>query len=146
MFENRKRKVQFTRSRPYKKNDNAHIEEKNRTVVRQYIGYQRFKHPQLADFLNDIYCSEWRLSMNYFVPSSKLMEKQRVGATVKKHYDKPKTPYERIMNMDNIPQKTKNDLTRQLKDLDPFELHKHILKKIKELHRLKRQLYNEFLT
>ena len=84
MFNDRKHKIQFTRSRPYKKNDNAHIEEKNWSVIRQYIGYERFEHPQLADFLNDIYCSEWRLFMNFFVPSSKLIEKERIGAAIKK--------------------------------------------------------------
>lgn len=144
MFENRKRKVQFTRSRPYKKNDNAHIEEKNWTVVRQYIGYERFDHPQLADFLNNIYTSEWRLFMNYFVPSSKLIEKQRIGAQIKKHYDTPKTPYERIMYMDEIPKKTKAELTREFKSLNPFDLQSKIMQNIKEFHRLKRSLNNEF--
>lgn len=144
MFENRKRKVQFTRSRPYKKNDNAHIEEKNWTVVRQYIGYERFDHPELADFLNHIYTSEWRLFMNYFVPSSKLMEKQRVGAKVIKHYDTPQTPYERILNMNVIPKKTKNELSKQFNCLNPFELQSEIMEKIKEFHHLKRSLNDEF--
>jgi len=144
MFENRKRKVQFTRSRPYKKNDNAHIEEKNWTVVRQYIGYERFDHPQLADLLNEIYTSEWRLFMNYFVPSSKLIEKQRVGAKVIKHYDIPKTPYERIMNMEEIPKKTKNELTRQFMSLNPFQLQSDMMKKIKEFHHVKHSLKDEF--
>lgn len=144
MFENRKSKVQFTRSRPYKKNDNAHIEEKNWTVVRQYIGYERFDHPQLADILNQIYSSEWRLFMNYFVPSSKLIDKQRIGAQIKKLYDRPKTPYERIIKMDDISKKTKSGLTRQFNSLNPFELQSKIMQKIKEFHRLKRSLNNEF--
>lgn len=144
MFENRKRKVQFTRSRPYKKNDNAHIEEKNWTVVRQYIGYERFDHPLLADYLNEIYTSEWRLFMNYFVPSSKLMEKQREGAKVIKHYDTPKTPYERIMNMEEIPKKMKNELSHQFMCLNPFKLQSEMMEKIKIFHKVKRSLNDEF--
>jgi hypothetical protein len=144
MFENRKQKVQFTRSRPYRKNDNAHIEEKNWTVVRQYIGYERFDHPQLADSLNEIYTSEWRLFMNFFVPSSKLMDKQRVGGKITKKYDKSKTPYERIMNMPEITNKTKNELTKLYKSLNPFVLHSKMMNKIKIFHQQKRGLNDHF--
>lgn len=60
-FQQRKHPVQFTRARPYKKNDNAHIENKNWTHIRQYLGYQRFDNPQLVDMLNDLYRNEWNL-------------------------------------------------------------------------------------
>jgi len=88
----RKRPVQFTRARAYHKNDNAHIENKNWTHIRQYIGYQRFDHPELVEMLNQIYTTEWRLYFNYFMPSVKLVEKERIGAKINKKYDQPKTP------------------------------------------------------
>lgn len=122
MFENRKQKVQFTRSRPYRKNDNVYIEGKNWTAVIQYMGYERFDHPLLAASLNEIYTSELRFFMNFFVPSSKLTDKKRVGAKITKQYDKPKTPYKRNMNMPEITNTTKNDLTKLYKSLNPFVL------------------------
>lgn len=80
--EQRKKPVQFTRARAYLKNDHAHLENKNWTHVRQYIGYQRFGQPEIVELLNRLYTSEWRLYFNYFIPSVKLIEKKRIGAKV----------------------------------------------------------------
>jgi len=91
-FTNRRSPVQFTRSRPYKKNVNAHIEEKNWSIIRQYLGYNRFDRLELVEELNKIYTSEWRLYMNFFRPCSKLQEKIRINGKMKKVYDAPKTP------------------------------------------------------
>jgi hypothetical protein len=126
----RKKPVQFTRSRAYQKNDNAHIENKNWTHVRQYLGYQRFDKPQLVDMLNDLYTSEWNLYFNFFIPSVKLIFKERVRSKIIKKYDKPKTPYQRLMESESIDQTTKNRLKEQFESLNPFELQKRMKSKI----------------
>jgi len=108
-FLNRKKNpVQFTRSRPYHKDDNSHIEQKNYTHVRQWLGYYRFDTPEIVPLLNDLYKSDdWRFFHNFFVPSVKLISKERIGSkTVKKH-DMPKTPYQRLLESKHIDSKTK---------------------------------------
>ncbi len=132
-FTHRKNPVKFTRSRPYKKNDNAHVEEKNWTLVRQYIGYQRMAQPHLADELNALYTSEWRMMMNYFIPSTKLLEKRREGEKIIKRYDVPKTPYQRVMEHSMIVPKTKRKLKQIFESLNPFVLQRAVEKKIKHL-------------
>jgi len=129
-FKNRKRPVQYTRSRPYHKNDNAHVEEKNWTLVRQYIGYQRLQKDNLADELNQLYLSEWRLFMNFFVPSTKLIEKRRVGAKIIKKYDSPKTPLQRLLESPLISSPAKDQLQKLLSKQDPFNLQRQIQRKI----------------
>jgi len=130
-FTNRKAPVHFTRSRPYKKNDNAHIEEKNWSIIRQYLGYNRFENVELVDELNQIYNSEWRLFMNFFRPSSKLQKKVRVNGIIKKVYDIPKTPYQRLLESDKIPADEKEKLKSQFVRLNPFKLQSEMVAKIK---------------
>jgi len=130
LTKHRKKPVQFTRARAYKKNDNAHIENKNWTNIRQYLGYQRFDKPELVDMLNNLYTSEWNLYFNFFIPSVKLIQKVRVGSKIIKKYDKPKTPFQRLMESDYIDQKTKDELKKQLESLNPFELQKRMKEKI----------------
>ena len=130
-FNLRPKPVHFTRSRPYRKNDNAHIEEKNWSIVRQYLGYNRFDDPELTGLLNDIYSNEWRLIMNFFRPAIKLIDKQRVGAKIKKIYDEPKTPYQRILKSRQISKKSKQELTLYYQTLDPFILQANMEIKIK---------------
>ncbi|MGE5315206.1 MAG: integrase [Acidobacteriota bacterium] len=132
-FTHRKRPVKFTRSRPYQKNDNAHVEEKNWTLVRQYIGYQRMATPDLAEELNELYTSEWRLMMNFFLPSTKLLEKRRDGEHLIKRYDTPKTPYQRVMEHPLIAPKTKRELTQLFESLNPFVLQHEVEIKIKHI-------------
>lgn len=132
-FSERKRPVQFTRSRAYHKNDNAHIEQKNWTHVRQWIGYQRLDHPDVVDLLNELYTSEWGLFHNFFSPSVKLIEKKRIGSKTIKIHDSPKTPYQRIMESDYIDDTTKKRLTKQLASLNPFLLRKEIELKLKKI-------------
>jgi hypothetical protein len=91
------RKIQFTRSRPYKKNDNAHIEQKNNTHVRQILGYVRYDTQEAVDAINDLYKNELRIFQNYFQPSVKLVKKIRIGSKVRKKYDAPQTPYQRLL-------------------------------------------------
>jgi hypothetical protein len=129
-FIDRKCPVQFTRSRPYHKNDNAHVEEKNWTLVRQYLGYQRFAQPHLAKLLDSLYCSQWRLLMNFFIPSTKLIAKKRVGAKIKKLYDEPQTPFQRLLLCPEIPESTKTKLQDTYSKLNPFILQNMMKKKI----------------
>jgi len=129
-YTDRPQPVKYTRSRPYHKNDNAHVEEKNWTLVRQYLGYQRFSKPNLAEQLNDLYCSQWRLLLNFFIPSTKLISKQRVGAKIKKVYDKPLTPFQRLLQCPEIPTTTKDYLNSVLSKLNPFILQKIVKNKI----------------
>ena len=129
----RKRPVQFTRSRAYQKNDNAHIENKNWTHIRQYLGFQRFDKVELVELLNDLYTSEWNLYFNFFIPSVKLIQKQRIGSKIIKKYDTPKTPYQRLMESDYVDLKTKRKLQNHFNSLNPFELQKRMKQKIKTI-------------
>jgi hypothetical protein len=132
-FTDRRRPVQFTRSRPYHKDDNAHIEQKNWTHVRQWIGYDRLDHPDMVPLLNKLYTTEWRLFHNFFCPSFKLIAKKRVGSKHIKHYDAPKTPFQRVMESPHVEESIKRKLTRQLEGLNPFVLRKAIDTRIRKV-------------
>ena len=130
-FTKRTRSVRFTRSRAYHKDDNAHVEQKNWTHVRQWLGYQRLDYPGVVNFLNDLYCNEWRLFHNFFCPSVKLISKERIGSKTSKHHDSPKTPFQRIMDSPHINASVKQSLSQQLKALNPFSLRKAMEIKLK---------------
>jgi len=130
-FSQRKQPVHFTRSRPYHKDDNAHIEQKNWTHVRQWLGYQRLDNPKVVPLLNNLYPHEWRLFLNFYCPSVKLLHKERIGSKTIKHHDSPKTPLQRILDSPSIPQQTKNTLSKQLEKLNPFVLRNAIEEKLK---------------
>ena len=132
-FTQRKPPVQFTRSRAYHKDDNAHVEQKNWTHVRQWLGYQRLDDPEVVPLLNNLYRQEWRLFHNFFCPSMKLLSKERVGSKTLKHHDPPKTPYQRIMESPHIPPNLKLDLSKQLEKLNPFVLREAMEKKLKTI-------------
>ena len=135
-FTERKQAVQFTRSRAYHKDDNAHIEQKNWTHVRQWLGYHRFGNPEIVPLLNKLYKSEWRLFHNFFCPSVKLIEKQRIASKTIKRYDKPKTPYQRIMESPDITDEVKKKLTDLFETLNPFLLRKAMEKRLKVIFQL----------
>lgn len=137
-FLNRKTPIQYTRSRPYHSNDNAHVEGKNWTHVRQWLGYRRFENPLIVDLLNDLYKKEWRLFHNFFMPSVKLQAKERIGSKIIKRHDSPKTPYQRILASKFVAPQTKQHLTQIFKTLNPFKLRKTIDKKIAIIHKLAR--------
>lgn len=142
----RKSPVEFTCSRAYKKNDNAHIEQKNWTHVRQLIGYERFDFPQLVTLLNDLYTQEWRLYFNGFIPSVKLIEKKRIGSHNQKKHDKPQTPLQRIIAHPNIPEETKTRLKKQFDNLNPFLLRNQINKKIRHIFATLKRLNKKRLS
>lgn len=135
-FTHRKNPVQYTRSREYKKNDNAHIEEKNWTHVRQFIGYQRFDKFETVSQLNDLYLTEWRLYLNFFIPSFKLIDKKRDGSKIIKSFDSPKTPYQRLMESPHITSAKKKELYLVFRSLDPYSLEKNMKNKIKNILKL----------
>jgi hypothetical protein len=127
----RKQPVQFTRSRAYHKDDNAHIEQKNWTHIRQWLGYDRLDNPKVVSLLNNLYTNEWRLFHNFFCPSVKLIAKERIGSKTIKHHDSPKTPYQRIISSPHIQESVKLSLSKQLENLNPFMLRKTMDKKLK---------------
>lgn len=127
------RQITFTRSRPYKKNDNAHIEQKNYTHVRKVIGYARFDTKEQQELLNDLYRNELRLFINYFQPSQKLMKKERIGSKIKRVYDTPKTPYQRVLENKDISETVKQKLRAEYEILNPFALKRQIDQKLKKI-------------
>jgi len=130
-FADRKKPVQFTRSRAYKKNDNAHVEQKNWTHVRQLLGYDRFEQRQVVDLLNDLYTNEYSDYQNFFCPSVKLVEKKRMGSKYKKRYDAPQTPYQRLLTTKTLSEQKTLKLAQAFASLNPFELKKTIERKLK---------------
>ncbi len=137
-FKKRNKPVQFTRSREYQKNDNAHVEGKNWTHVRQWLGYRRFEDPKIVPLLNNLYKNVWRLYHNFFIPSVKLMSKERIASKTIKRHDKPKTPYQRILESKHINKEIKISLQKLFKTLNPFKLRKTIDEKIARIQQLAR--------
>lgn len=122
-------RVELTRSRPSKKNDNANIEERNGAIVRKYIGYDRYDCPEAVDAMNKLY-SVLRLYINFFQPIQKLEGKERQpNGKYKRLYGPAKTPYERVLAHPNISQDIKDKLMCEYKTLNP----KHLLARIKAL-------------
>ncbi len=119
-------KLTFTRSRAGNKNDGAHVEQKNWSVVRRAVGYHRYDTAEELALLNEIYAL-LRLQTNFFAPQQKLIEKHRVGAKVTKRYDTAATPYQRIMADEHVTKKTKTALTRQYKHLNPAQIRRDLL-------------------
>jgi hypothetical protein len=125
------RPVKFTRSRPYKKNDNAHVEQKNWSHVRQLLGYNRFDNEVLVNLINDLYTKYWNPLNNFFCPSMKLISKKRINSKYVKKYDSPKTPYQRLIASEHISDNCKQGLTDTFLSLNPFTLKKKIESKLK---------------
>ena len=122
----RDEKITFTRSRPYRKNDTCFVEQKNWTVVRKMVGYRRHDTDIEVQLLNTLY-DNLRLLVNFFHPSMKLISKSRQGAKVKKRYDKPKTPFLRVMEDPSVGKLIKARLRAQLCTLNPVELKRKIV-------------------
>lgn len=135
-FLSRQKPVRFTRSRAYKKNDNAHVEQKNWTHVRQWIGYGRIEEPKAIEMLNNLYANEWRLFHNFYCPSVKLIAKERLGSKVIKKHDAPKTPYERVMVSELVSDYRKQVLREIFLNTNPFMLRKAIDQKLNEIFKL----------
>ena len=125
----------FTRARPYRKNDNCYVEQKNYSVVRQMVGYQRFDTAAELMVLRQLY-QTLRLYTNFFQPTMKLKNKERFGARVKKSYYAPQTPYQRVLACAEVGTADKQKLQRQYRRLNPAALKRALDKQRKELFRL----------
>jgi transposase InsO family protein len=132
----RSRGIQFTRGRPYKKDDNAHVEQKNWTHVRKLLGYARFESPEALRAINDLYANELRLFQNLYLPSVKLQTKTRVGSRLKRTYDAPQTPLERVIAAGVLAKEAVAALRALRERLDPFALSKSIDEKLERIQRL----------
>jgi len=120
--------IEFTRSRAYRKNDQAWIEQKNGAVIRRFVGHDRYAGLVAGQALANLYQAS-RLYVNHFQPSFKLREKEKQAGKVKKHYEKPITPCERLLNHPAVPGDVKENLKLQTKSIDPLDL----------LHRIREQ-------
>ena len=126
----RPRPVPLTRSRPYRKNDQAHVEQKNWTHVRQLLGYQRLEQPELVPLINDLYRT-WGLLHNFFCPNLKLLSKTRKGAKTVRKYSPPQTPYQRLLESKHLSQDQEQKLQAQFQKLNPLQLKKRIEQQLK---------------
>jgi hypothetical protein len=130
-------KLTFTRSRPYQKNDQAHVEQKNWSVVRHTVGYDRWETAQDLTLLESIY-DDLRRYINFFQPSLKLIAKERIGNQTIKRYDPAKTPYQRILDRKDIALEAKAPLMNLYVQLNPVELRCRIDQKIAKLWKISR--------
>lgn len=122
----RKNKIEVFRSRPYRKNDNCYVEQKNLTHVRQFIGYDRIDSHAATKILNEIYRDLWCPFLNFFMPTFKLVRKERIGSKIRKQHEKPKTPYQRVLESPEVSEEQKNRMKLQYEALDPFEMKARI--------------------
>lgn len=129
-------KIQFTRGRPYKKDDNAHIEQKNYTHVRKIFGYLRYDSEGAQKAINDLYQNELRILQNLFLPSMKLIKKTRVGSKLQRRYDKPHTPLERLSGCAQADPVKIQELKGLRNKTDPFELAKRIEQKLEHIYQM----------
>jgi len=126
-------KITFTRSRPYRKNDNCFVEQKNYSIVRRTVGYYRYDSPKQLQLLHTLYrCL--RLYTNFFQPVMKLKEKVRRGSRVTRRYDQPRTPYQRVLDHPHVPDQIKMSLHAQYLSI-------HLLTLKRELDRLQLLLF-----
>ena len=131
--------IQFTRCRPYKKDDNAHIEQKNWTHVRRIWGWDRYDSPQVIEAMNELYAGELRLMMNLFQPSVKLVERVRVGSRLTRRYEAARTPLDRLADYykgKKIPQSV-SALLALRERTDPFELSAAIERKLQRIESIR---------
>ena len=120
-------RLTFTRGRAWKKNDGCFVEQKNYSVVRRAVGYARYAGTLHLRLLNELY-AHLRLYTNFFQPVMKLVAKQRTGAKVKKTYDAPCTPYQRLLSSPHLSRRAKQALRDQYQDLNPAELKRNIVR------------------
>ena len=126
--------IQFTRGRPYKKDDNAHIEQKNWTHVRKIFGYERYDSQHALEAMNDLYRNDLRTLQNLFLPSMKLLEKTRIGSKLKRRYDQPHTPLDRLSDCPQADPRKIEKLKDLRKTIDPFALAHRIEQKLERIY------------
>ena len=128
--------IQLTRGRPYKKDDNAHVEQKNWTHVRKLLGWDRYDSLRAVEAMNDLYRQELRWWLNLFLPSVKLQKKIRVGSKLRRVYGPPQTPWERVLVCSQADPDRLAELKRLRERLDPFRLARVIDQKLERIYAL----------
>ena len=137
-LQKRPRPVFMTRSRPYKKDDNAHVEQKNWTHVRQSFGYERYDNPEVVSLMNDLAKGPYGQLLNYFHASLKLDRKERQGGRVRRVYGEPKTPLARVLASAQVTEPTKARLRQQKARLNPFALKQAVARSLKAIQAIRR--------
>lgn len=122
-----KEKITFTRSRANKKNDNCYVEQKNYSIVRKTVWYYRYEGVVELELLNKIY-RNLRLMTNYFIPTMKLVSKERIGGKVIRKYDKPQTPYDRVLESPYVKKEKKEELKKEREKLNPAQIRRELIK------------------
>jgi hypothetical protein len=135
-LENRDKKVPLRRGRPYRKNDQCYVEQKNFTHVRELLGWERLDKKELIEVINDIYKHEWSILQNLFYPQMKLESKLRIGGKIKKKYSDPETPLERVLASPSVAPEVKEKLRKLEQDTNPFQLKKSIETKLRIINKL----------
>ena len=134
--------IEFTRSRPYKKDDNAHVEQKNWTHVRKLFGYLRYDSEEALLKMNELDRGDLRLLQNLFLPSVRLVTKKRVGSRLRRFYDSPKTPLDRLLDSSGRLSLKLAALRALRKRLDPFVVSSRLDGKLRRIHALSNLRYN----
>jgi hypothetical protein len=134
-FQVRPKPVLFTRSQPYRKNDNAHIEQRNWTHVRQHFGYQRYDNPAVAPLINLLCKGPLGQLHNHFLPTCKLQEKRRVAQRIVRIYSDALTPYQRVLKAKEVTDDTKAKLQQLHAQLNPFQLQRDIERQKKQIEK-----------
>src|SRR5215472_11371508 len=128
------KQIQLTRGRPYKKDDNAHIEQKNWTHVRKLLGWDRYDSAGVVKAMNDLYRHELRLWMNLYLPPVKLVKKTRVGSKLRRVYDGAQTPLQRVLASGQADAGRLAELRKLRLSLDPFQLGQQIDQKLQRIY------------
>jgi hypothetical protein len=131
-----RKNIQLTRGRPYKKDDNAHVEQKNWTHVRKLMGWDRYDSEAALEAMNNLYRTELRWLLNLYLPSVKLVKKTRAGSKLRRVYDPPQTPLERVTRSGHADAGRLAELTKLQKHLDPFALARIVDHKLKHIYGL----------
>lgn len=135
----RQKPVAFTRSRPYRKNDQAHIEQKNYTQVRLWFGYERYDNPAVVPLINALCKGPLNQLLNYFLPTMKLENKERVGSKVVRKYGQTMTPLSRVLACPEVTAETKQRLRAQKQTLNPFALTREVERQMKVIEQNRRR-------
>jgi hypothetical protein len=137
-LQKRPRPVFMTRSRPYKKDDNAHVEQKNWTHIRQCFGYERHDNPEVVELINALVKGAYGQLLNYFHASLKLERKERTEGRLKRIYGAAQTPLARVLASTEVTSQTKRRLEQEKARLNPFALTREVARSLKSIDSLRR--------
>jgi len=130
----------YTRSRPYRSNDNAHVEQKNWTHVRHWFGYERHDNSEVTGLMNELARGDLGHFVNLFSPSMKLERQETIGGKTKRIYGKPVTPYVRVLSSQQVSPEKKAQLQCLKESLNPFALERRIQKQLRAINTIRRAL------